>query len=86
MYKNKVIKVAVVITTIINDCLLIVKYWITNHLGINPKKGGNPPKESMFKNRDNFKIFESINIENSWFIWMILKALKNIIKLVDKRE
>lgn len=25
-----------------------IKYWIVSHLGINPRKGGNPPKDKKF--------------------------------------
>lgn len=30
---------------------LSIKFCITNHLGKNPKKGGNPPNDNKFKNK-----------------------------------
>ena len=59
-----------------NNSWLITRFWITNHLGRNPKKGGNPPRDNKFKNRKNFIFFEIKYIENNWFKWEILNILK----------
>lgn len=28
-----------------------IKFWMTNHLGRNPRNGGNPPKDKKFNNK-----------------------------------
>lgn len=79
------IKVIVVKIVIKNNWLLKINDWITNHLGIKPKNGGNPPNESKFINRENFKIFELKNKENNWLIWNKEKILNKKIRLNDKK-
>lgn len=63
-----------------NNWLLIVKDWITIHLGKNPKNGGNPPKDNKLKNKKNFIIFEWKNNENNWLICDALNILN--IKII----
>lgn len=36
--------------------LFSIRAWTVNHLGRNPKKGGNPPREKKFKIRANLVI------------------------------
>lgn len=36
-----------------NNWFISTKFWITSHLGKNPKNGGNPPKDKRFKNIKN---------------------------------
>lgn len=59
---------------------------MVNHFGINPIKGGNPPNDNKFKNKENFKYLLNINIENNWLIWYNLNILNKKIKLKDKKE
>lgn len=61
------------------------KYWIVNHLGINPKKGGRPPRDNKFKNKENFKVLLKKNKENNWLIWNNLNILNKKIRLNDKK-
>lgn len=54
---------------------------MTNHLGKNPRNGGNPPNESKFKNIKNLIegfIKEKLKI---WLKWNNLKLLN--IKTID---
>jgi len=57
------------------------KFWITNHLGKNPKNGGNPPKDNKFRNMKN--LIEGFIIERLkiWLKWNNLKLLN--IKTID---
>lgn len=57
---------------------------MVNHLGINPKNGGNPPKDNKFRKRENFKVLLKKNNINSWLIWNNLNILNKKIKLNDK--
>lgn len=59
--------------------------WITSHLGKNPKNGGNPPNDSKFMNRVNFKILDLKNKVNNWLIWINWNELNKKIILKDKR-
>lgn len=78
------INVIVVKKVIKNNWLLIINDWMTSHLGINPKKGGNPPNDKRFIKRENFIIFDPKNKENNWLIWNKEKILNIKIKLKDK--
>lgn len=78
------INVIIIIKVIKNNWLLKVKYWIVIHFGINPKKGGNPPKDNRLINIENLKYLLNINNENNWLIWNNLNILNKKIKLKDK--
>lgn len=65
-----------------NNWLFIVKDWITNHFGKNPKNGGSPPNDSKLKNKKNFIVFEWNDKVNNWFIWDVLNILN--IKIIVK--
>ena len=66
--------------------LLITNWLITNHLGINPIKGGKPPKDKKFNNKVNFKIFDEKNKENICFKWKILNILNINNKFNERNE
>lgn len=53
--------------------LLLTNNSIIIHLGINPKKGGSPPKES---NKINNEIFINLFELNNLKVWLILNNLK----------
>lgn len=80
------IRVIVTIVVIINSWLLNVKFWITSHLGRNPKNGGNPPKDRRLINRENFNGFEEKNTLKSWFKWNNLNIWKKYTRLNVKNE
>lgn len=44
------------------NILLFTSNSITIHLGINPKKGGNPPKDNNIKNSEIFINLFELNI------------------------
>ena len=78
------INVIIIIIVNINNWLFNVKYWIVNHLGINPKKGGSPPNDNKFKNKENFKVLLKKKSINNWLIWYNLNILNKKIKFNDK--
>jgi hypothetical protein len=47
--------------------LLATILLIVNHLGKNPKNGGNPPKERKFKINKNLIFFLNENTIDIWF-------------------
>lgn len=71
------IKVITNIKAKIKNIPFLTSNSITNHLGINPKKGGKPPKDNNNKNKEIF-----INL----FEWNILKVwlILNNLKLLNK--
>jgi len=59
---------------------LLINLLIVNHLGKNPKKGGNPPKDKKFIVIEIFNILLIFIELVSWFIKNILFKLKiNVI-------
>lgn len=42
--------------------------WIINHLGINPVKGGSPPKENRATNTGKFVKLEDSFLSIRWLI------------------
>lgn len=65
---------------------MFINKSITNHLGKNPKNGGNPPKE-----RRGIKIIVFIknlklNDEKIWFKLKIFNLLKRKIIEIDKKQ
>lgn len=59
---------------------------MTNHLGKNPKKGGNPPNDNKFKNIKNFIKGFIIDKLKIWLKWNNLKLLNIKIIEIDKIE
>lgn len=55
------------------NILFLINNSIINHLGINPKNGGNPPKESNKINNEIFINLFELNILN---VWLMLNSLK----------
>ena len=47
--------------------------WIINHLGINPVKGGNPPKDKNLVNNLILRIGLFIIWAIKWFKWNVCK-------------
>lgn len=69
-----------------NNWCVSTKFWITSHLGKNPKNGGNPPKDNKFRNKKNLItgfIIEKLKI---WLKWNNLKLLNIKIIDIDKIE
>lgn len=60
------------------DCL--ISSWTTTHLGINPVKGGKPPKESRAKNLVKSKIglLKNINCDNIKQFWLLNKITTDL--------
>lgn len=65
--------------TILNRWPLIKKFWITIHLGKNPKKGGSPPKDKRRKNEQNW-IERGIDTLVKWFSWILFVLWNRIIR------
>lgn len=57
-----------IITIIKKYWLIETNDWITNHLGKNPKNGGNPAKDRNDIKRKKFKIIEWDVMLNIWLI------------------
>ena len=45
--------------------------WITNHFGINPVKGGNPPKDKNLDSNLNLRLGLFIICLIMWFKWNV---------------
>jgi len=56
------------------------------HLGKNPKKGGNPPKDNKGKENINLKLLFLLKKENIWFKLKILKFFNEKIIQKIKKE
>lgn len=48
---------------------MFTKDSIINHLGKNPKNGGNPPKDKRERNKINLITVLLLNNTNIWLIW-----------------
>lgn len=59
--------------------LLNKKFCITIHLGKNPKKGGNPPKDKRRKNEQNW-IDKGNDKLVKWFNWILLVLWNKITR------
>lgn len=56
--------------------LFVIISWITIHLGRNPRKGGNPPRDNNDVNIMNFVSMASLFVKR---VWLINDTLDNLI-------
>lgn len=57
-------------------------FWITIHLGRNPRKGGNPPKDRKLIINENFNV-ELFILMNNCFIKKMFNVFINRINRMD---
>jgi hypothetical protein len=65
---------------------MLTKDSIISHLGKNPKKGGNPPRDKSERNKINLITVLLLNITNICLIWYNLKLLNKNTIVKDKNE
>jgi len=60
------IKVVTIIIVVNINILFLIRVWIVNHFGRNPKRGGSPIRDKKFRLKVKFTIGEFL-IRNNWF-------------------
>lgn len=64
----------------INTWKFIFMFWISSHLGKNPRKGGSPPKDRRFM-KIRFLLVEFILIEVK--MWLNLNKLNKVSWIIS---